>query len=70
MALFSIEVEYRSMRAITVEIAWLTRLLAEFQGACIQPIPVKCDSLAAICIAKNPVFHERIEHIELDCHFV
>ena len=58
------------MRAVTAEIAWHTRLFSELQVPCIQPIPVKCDSLAAIYIAKNPVFHERTKHIELDCHFV
>ena len=70
VALSSAEAEYRSMRAVTAELSWLTRLLSELQVSSFQPIPVKCDNLAAIYIAKNPVFHERTKHIELDCHFV
>jgi len=70
VALSSAEAEYRSMRAVTAEIAWLTRLLSEFQVPFILPIPLKSNSLAAIYIAKNPVFHERTKHIELDRHFV
>ena len=52
------------------ELAWLSRLFHELGIENITPIPVKCDSQAAIYIAKNPVFHERTKHIELDCHFV
>ncbi|XP_056688834.1 uncharacterized mitochondrial protein AtMg00810-like [Spinacia oleracea] len=49
----SSEAEYRAMAAAASEVTWLVRLLEEF----------------AIYIAKNPVFHERTKHIEIDCHF-
>ncbi|KAL8103291.1 hypothetical protein AgCh_027738 [Apium graveolens] len=70
VSLSSAESEYRSLKRITAELAWLSRLLSDFAVPDIIPIPVKCDSQAAIYIAKNPVFHERTKHIDLDCHFV
>lgn len=70
VALSSAEAEYRSMRRVCAELAWLTRLLNELHVPSVTPIDLKCDSQAAIHIAKNPVFHERTKHIEIDCHFV
>jgi len=70
VSLSSAEAEYRSIRRLVAELAWLSRLLHELGITNITPIPVKCDSQAAIYIARNPVFHERTKHIELDCHFV
>ena len=58
------------MRRVTAELAWLTRLLHEFTIPNVVPVPLKCDSQAAIYIARNPVYHERTKHIDLDCHFV
>jgi len=70
VSLSSAEAKYKSLRRLTAELAWLSRLLSELTLTSITPIPVQCDNLAAIYIAKNPVFHERTKHIELDCHFV
>lgn len=58
------------MRRVVAELAWLTRLLHELSVTSIVSVPVHCDSQSAIYIARNPVFHERTKHIELDCHFV
>ena len=70
VSLSSAEAEYRSLRRVVAELSWLSRLLNELTISSVCPIPVRCDNQAAIYIAKNPVFHERTKHIELDCHFV
>lgn len=70
VSLSSAEAEYRSMRRVCVELAWLSRLLHELGVEEVTPINLKCDNQASIYIAKNPVYHERTKHIDLDCHFV
>lgn len=70
ISLSSAESEYRSMRKVTAELTWLTRLLKDLSISPSLPVPLYSDSQAAIHIAKNPVFHERTKHVEIDCHFV
>lgn len=65
----SSEAEYRVMASAASEITWLVRLLQELQVHNLEPVTLHCDNQSAIHIGKNPVFHERTKHIELDCHF-
>ncbi|XP_015162366.1 uncharacterized mitochondrial protein AtMg00810-like [Solanum tuberosum] len=70
ISLSSAEAEYRSLRKVVGELTWLQRLFEELNVPQTGPFSVYCDSQAAIHIARNPVFHERTKHIEVDCHFV
>jgi len=58
------------MRRVVAELTWLVRLFKDLSVPVPLPVPLHSDSLAAIHIAKNSVFHERTKHVELDCHFV
>lgn len=58
------------MAHTTCEMIWLKNLLLDFRITCSSPMPMFCDNQDAIFIASNFTFHERIKHIDIDCHFV
>ena len=58
------------MATIVSEFVWLKDLLKDLSISHDQLALLYCDSKDAIHIATNPVYHERTNHIELDCHFV
>ena len=66
----SCEAEYRALAATTCELQWLSYLLKDFNISSPSPATIFCDNASAIHIARNPSFHERTKHIELDCHLV
>ena len=57
------------MSQAALEVTWLVRLLDELQIKNLRPVTLYCDNQSALHIAKNPIFHERTKHIEIDCHF-
>lgn len=66
----SAEAEYRALGSTTRELQWLLYLLHDFHVHISLPLPLFCDNMAVIHITKNPVFHERTKHLEIDCHIV
>ena len=58
------------MSQAAVEVTWLVRLFEELGVQSLKPVTLRCDNQSAIYIGKNPVFHERTKHIEIDCHFI
>jgi hypothetical protein len=39
-------------------------------GVRIERVPLMCDNTSAISIAKNPVFHKKMRHVERRHHFL
>jgi len=68
----SAEAEYHAMEMTTCEITWLLALLFDlgFTKQQLLPVELLCDNMATLHIARNPVFHKRSKHIEVDCHYV
>nr|XP_009781880.1 PREDICTED: uncharacterized protein LOC104230706 [Nicotiana sylvestris] len=70
ISLSSTKAEYLSMKKVVSELTWLVLLLTDLSFSLSLPVSLHSDSQAAIHIAKNPIFHERTKHMEIDCHFV
>ena len=64
----SVEAKYRAMAHTSCELMWIKHLLEELRFVVKLPMTMHCDNQAVIYIASNPVFHERIKHIEVDFH--
>ncbi|KAK8951096.1 putative cyclic nucleotide-gated ion channel 19 [Platanthera zijinensis] len=58
------------MAAVVSELTWLESFLDDLGVKLSSPATLFCDSQAVIHNTKNPVFHERTKHIEVDCHFI
>jgi hypothetical protein len=50
------------------EAIWLMKLCSEV-GLSQRAITIQCDSNNAICLAKNPTFHAKTKHIDIQYHF-
>ncbi|KAK6119428.1 hypothetical protein DH2020_046828 [Rehmannia glutinosa] len=64
------EAEYRAMSQTVCELLWLSYIAADLQVQDTLPIPLWRDNQAALYIVANPVFHERTNHLEINCHIV
>ncbi|KAH9750824.1 retrovirus-related pol polyprotein from transposon RE1 [Citrus sinensis] len=66
----SAESEYRALASVSAELTWLQSLFSELGISCIEKPIIWCDNISATELAKNPVYHSRTKHIEIDMHFI
>lgn len=69
VALSTTKAKYMALTEATKEGIWLKGLLGDF-GFHRDKVVIFCDSLSAICLAKDQVHHERTKHIDVRYHFI
>ena len=52
------------------EVVWLRKLLGGLFSEKIQPTVIRCDNQSCIKLSENPMFHVKLKHIEMKCHFI
>ena len=70
MALSSTEVECMAASQANCEAIWLRKLLVGLFGRELRPTVIYCDNQSCIKLSENPVFHDRLKHIEIRYHFI
>lgn len=69
VSLSTTEAEYVAMTEAAKEGIWLKGLLGDL-GWHTDKADIYCDSLSAICLSKDNVFHDRTKHIDVKYHFL
>ena len=67
VALSTLEDEYMAMTGAMKEAIWLQRLLDD-SGIDQDLLKINCDSMSAIYLVKNQVYHARTKHIVVRFH--
>ena len=69
VALSTTEAEYMATTHASKEAVWLQRLCSGI-GLVQQAVRLDCDIQSAIFLAKNPAYHSKTKHIDVQYHFV
>jgi transposase InsO family protein len=70
VALSSVEAEYMASTQATKEALWWRTFLKELGFSIESPTQLFSDSQGSIALAKNPEYHSRTKHIDIQHHFV
>jgi hypothetical protein len=70
VALSSTEAEYMALTQAAKEAIWIKSLLKELQRFLGEAVLIHVDNQSCIALAKNPEFHARTKHIDIQHHFI
>jgi hypothetical protein len=69
VALSTAEAEYIALSVAVCEAVWLRKLLTDLFDHEMDPIII-CDNQSCVKLSENPVFHDRLKHIEIKYHYI
>ena len=71
MARNSFKAEYKEMTLTLCELLWwLRQLLSDLGIKHIAPTTLYCHNQVALAILANPVYHERVKYVDIECDFI
>ena len=70
MALSTAEVEYVATCSTSCEAVWLTKLLSDLFNLQFDATCIHCDNQSCVKLSENPVFHDKLKHIEIKYHYI
>jgi hypothetical protein len=63
------EAEYVAAASCCSQILWIVHTMRDF-GVIFERVFLMCDNTSVISVAKNPVFHKRMRHLERRYHLL
>ena len=70
MALSTAEAEYVAACLASCEEMWLRKLLSDLFDLQLDATCIYCDNQSCVKLSKNPVFHDKLNHIEIKYHYI
>jgi hypothetical protein len=70
VALSFVEAEYMVASLASCEAIWLRKMLVGLFGQQLYPTVIHCENQSCIKLSENPVFYDRLKHIEIRYHFI
>ena len=66
----STKAEFRAISKGIDEVMRIKNILNELQISYVQPIAIRCDNKSAISIAHDPIYHDRMKHVNIDRFYI
>jgi transposase InsO family protein len=70
VALSTTEAEYIAAAQATKEAVWMRQLLADLGYEQVHPTIIHDDNQGCLALIRNPAFHNRTKHIDIQHHFI
>jgi hypothetical protein len=70
VALSTAESEYIALCVAIREAVWLRKLLPDLFGHEMDSTIIHCDNQSCVKLSENPVFHDKLKHIEIKYHYI